>query len=98
MRTSVVEVPATDLAVDLGNIMTASMVMLGAYVAVTGIVALDALDAAVAESLPSYRTQHVGAQRRGDPRRLRRRTRATSSPAWAGGAPHDARCSRAAPS
>ena len=35
---SVVEVPATDLAVDLGNIMTASMVMLGAYVAATGMV------------------------------------------------------------
>ena len=55
--------PATDLAVELGNIMTASMVMLGAYVAATGMVALDSLDAAVAESLPPYRTQHVGAQR-----------------------------------
>ena len=55
----VVEIAATDLAVDLGNIMTASMVMLGAYVAATDIVGLDALDAAVAESLPSYRTQHV---------------------------------------
>jgi 2-oxoacid:acceptor oxidoreductase gamma subunit (pyruvate/2-ketoisovalerate family) len=55
----VVEVPATDLAVDLGNIMTASMIMLGAYVGATGIVGLDALDAAVAESLPAYRTQHA---------------------------------------
>jgi Pyruvate/2-oxoacid:ferredoxin oxidoreductase gamma subunit len=55
----VVEIPATDLAVDLGNIMTASMVMLGAYVAATGMVSFDALDAAVAGSLPSYRTQHV---------------------------------------
>jgi Pyruvate/2-oxoacid:ferredoxin oxidoreductase gamma subunit len=55
----VVELPATDLAVDLGNIMTASMVMLGAYVATTNIVSLDSLDAAVAGSLPSYRTQHV---------------------------------------
>jgi 2-oxoglutarate ferredoxin oxidoreductase subunit gamma len=55
----VVDVPATDLAVDLGNIMTASMVMLGAYVALTDIVALDAVDRAIAESLPSYRTQHV---------------------------------------
>jgi 2-oxoglutarate ferredoxin oxidoreductase subunit gamma len=55
----VVEVPATDLAVDLGNIMTASMIMLGAYVAATDIVQLDALDAAVAASLPPYRTQHV---------------------------------------
>ena len=55
----VVEVPATDLAVDLGNVMTASMIMLGAYVAATGIVALESLDVAVAASLPSYRTQHV---------------------------------------
>ncbi len=55
----VVELAATDLAVDLGNIMTASMVMLGAYVAATGIVALDTADAAIAESLPAYRSQHV---------------------------------------
>jgi len=55
----VVDVPATDLAVDLGNIMTASMVMLGAYVAVTEIVSLDAVDRAIEESLPSYRSQHV---------------------------------------
>ena len=55
----VVEVAATDLAVDLGNIMTASMVMLGAYVAATDIVTLDAVDAAIAASLPAYRSQHV---------------------------------------
>jgi 2-oxoacid:acceptor oxidoreductase gamma subunit (pyruvate/2-ketoisovalerate family) len=55
----VVEVAATDLAVDLGNIMTASMVMLGAYVATTDIVTLDAVDAAIAGSLPAYRSQHV---------------------------------------
>jgi Pyruvate/2-oxoacid:ferredoxin oxidoreductase gamma subunit len=58
-RYRVVDVAATDLAVDLGNIMTASMVMLGAYVAATDIVGLDALDTAVAQSLPSYRAQHV---------------------------------------
>jgi len=55
----VVELAATDLAVDLGNIMTASMVMLGAYVAATGMVSFAALDDAVAASLPPYRTQHV---------------------------------------
>ena len=55
----VVEVAATDLAVDLGNIMTASMVMLGAYVAATDIVSLDAVDVAIAASLPAYRSQHV---------------------------------------
>ena len=55
----VVDVPATDIAVELGNIMTASMVMLGAYSAITGLVGLAALDGAVEASLPSYRTQHV---------------------------------------
>jgi Pyruvate/2-oxoacid:ferredoxin oxidoreductase gamma subunit len=56
---TVVDVAATDIAVELGNIMTASMVMLGAYTAITDVVGLDALDAAVASSLPSYRVQHV---------------------------------------
>ena len=55
----VVEVAATDLAVDLGNIMTASMVMLGAYVAATDMVTLDSIDAAIAGSLPAYRSQHI---------------------------------------
>jgi 2-oxoacid:acceptor oxidoreductase gamma subunit (pyruvate/2-ketoisovalerate family) len=55
----VVEVPATDLAVDLGNIMVASMIIVGAYVAATGMVDLGSLDAAVTDALPAYRTQHV---------------------------------------
>jgi Pyruvate/2-oxoacid:ferredoxin oxidoreductase gamma subunit len=55
----VVEIPATDLAVDLGNIMTASMIILGAYVAATGMVGLASLETAVTESLPAYRSQHV---------------------------------------
>jgi Pyruvate/2-oxoacid:ferredoxin oxidoreductase gamma subunit len=53
------DIPATDLAVGVGNIMTASMVMTGAYARLTGLVELASLDAAVAESLPSYRTKHV---------------------------------------
>ena len=55
----VVEIPATDLAVDLGNVMTASMVMVGAYAAVTQLVTLESLADAVAASLPSYRARHV---------------------------------------
>jgi 2-oxoglutarate ferredoxin oxidoreductase subunit gamma len=54
-----VDVPATALAVEAGNIMVASMVMLGAYAAVTEIVGLESLADAVAASLPSYRTQHI---------------------------------------
>lgn len=55
----VVEVPATDIAVDVGSILTASLVMLGAYAATTSIVRLESLQAAVADALPSYRQQHV---------------------------------------
>jgi Pyruvate/2-oxoacid:ferredoxin oxidoreductase gamma subunit len=54
-----VDVPATELAVGVGNIMTASMVMTGAYARRTGLVSLDALKQAVTDSLPSYRTKHV---------------------------------------
>jgi 2-oxoglutarate ferredoxin oxidoreductase subunit gamma len=55
----VVDVPATDLAVELGNIMTASMVMVGAFSAVTGFTAIDALVDAVAAALPPYRAKHA---------------------------------------
>ena len=54
-----VDVPATELAVGVGNIMTASMVMTGAYARITGLVSLESLEAAVATSLPSYRTKHI---------------------------------------
>jgi Pyruvate/2-oxoacid:ferredoxin oxidoreductase gamma subunit len=56
----VVELPATDVAVGLGNIMAASMVMIGAYAAVTELVQLDALVDAVVASLPPYRARHAG--------------------------------------
>ena len=55
----VFEVPATATAVSLGNAMVASMVMAGAYCAVTGLVGLDALVAGMRESVPPYRRQHV---------------------------------------
>lgn len=55
----VVRLPVTDVAVDVGNIMTASLVMLGAYARLTGIVAAESLTSAMAEALPPYRLQHV---------------------------------------
>lgn len=55
----VFDIPATDLAVDAGNIMTASVVMVGALCALTGLVTLDALLEAVPQSLPPYRTKHI---------------------------------------
>jgi Pyruvate/2-oxoacid:ferredoxin oxidoreductase gamma subunit len=55
----VLEVPATDLAVDVGNIMTASLVMVGAFASATGIVGIEALRHGLEESIPPYRRQHI---------------------------------------
>lgn len=57
-------VPATTVATELGNAMGGSMVMLGAYCATTGIVGLTAAIAAMEQSIPSYRTQHIEANER----------------------------------
>lgn len=56
---TVVDVPATDLALGLEGTMTASMVMVGALAAATGFVRLASAEAAVEQALPSYRTRHV---------------------------------------
>jgi Pyruvate/2-oxoacid:ferredoxin oxidoreductase gamma subunit len=58
-RYRVFEIPATDLAADLGLPMAASMVMAGAYAGVTGLVELDSVLAGMRESLPPYRRQHA---------------------------------------
>lgn len=55
----VVEVPATERAADLGNLMVASMVMVGVYAALTGLVSVDACVDAMRQSIPPYRAQHV---------------------------------------
>jgi Pyruvate/2-oxoacid:ferredoxin oxidoreductase gamma subunit len=55
----VFEVPATDLATELGNAMAASMVIAGAYASITGLVGLAALVDGMAQSVPPYRRQHV---------------------------------------
>ena len=55
----VVDVAATDLAADAGNVIAAGMVMLGALSAATGFVSLDALVAAAGAAVPAYRTQHI---------------------------------------
>jgi Pyruvate/2-oxoacid:ferredoxin oxidoreductase gamma subunit len=58
---TVIRVPATNVATDLGNPLGGSMVMLGAYAGTTGIVELGALIEAMRESIPPYRTQHIEA-------------------------------------
>jgi Pyruvate/2-oxoacid:ferredoxin oxidoreductase gamma subunit len=55
-----VDLAATDVAVEVGNIIAASLVMLGALARVTELVTLASLEAAVVAALPPYRRQHVG--------------------------------------
>jgi Pyruvate/2-oxoacid:ferredoxin oxidoreductase gamma subunit len=54
----VVPVPATDLAVDIGSLMCASIVMVGVIAGSTGLLGEAALREAIDQSLPSYRRQH----------------------------------------
>lgn len=55
----VVEVPASELAVDAGNVIAVGMVMLGALCTATRVVSLEALHSAARSSVPAYRTQHL---------------------------------------
>ena len=48
-------VPAVEIATANGSPLAAAMVMIGAYAGLTGAVALDALNTAMEQSLPSYR-------------------------------------------
>ena len=55
----VFDVPATQLATEIGNALAASLVLIGAFAGLPGLVALDSLVAAMRESVPAYRSQHV---------------------------------------
>jgi 2-oxoglutarate ferredoxin oxidoreductase subunit gamma len=56
-----VEIPATRLAEQAGNIMGAGMIMLGAFVAHTQIVTLDSVVAAMRAALPPHRSRMADA-------------------------------------
>lgn len=58
-RHHVVELPVTETAVEVGNLMAASMVMVGAFAGLTGLVGLDAAIEGMRQSIPSYRRQHL---------------------------------------
>lgn len=60
----VIELPATQLAQELGNPLSASLLLLGAFAAVTALVGLDALVAGMRDSVPAYRSQHLEANER----------------------------------
>ncbi len=55
----VVDIPAAELATGAGNVMAASMVMLGALATLTGLIGLHALRDAVRSCVPPYRQQHL---------------------------------------
>jgi Pyruvate/2-oxoacid:ferredoxin oxidoreductase gamma subunit len=57
----VVAVDASETATELGSAQAGSMVALGAFAAATGVVGIEALEAASAEVLPPYRAQHARA-------------------------------------
>jgi Pyruvate/2-oxoacid:ferredoxin oxidoreductase gamma subunit len=59
-RFQVFEIPVTEIAAtELGNLLVCSMVMTGAYVGITGLVAIESAIEAMHQSLPSYRQQHI---------------------------------------
>jgi Pyruvate/2-oxoacid:ferredoxin oxidoreductase gamma subunit len=54
-------IPAVDLATELGSPMSASMVMLGAFVALTHLVRPESIAEAMRKLVPPYRSQHIAA-------------------------------------
>lgn len=58
-RHRVIAIPAAKIAADIGNPQSGGFVMLGAYNAITGLVELDSLVAAMKELIPAYRRQHI---------------------------------------
>ena len=58
-RFNCVEIPAVPIATDLGTVLGAAMVMIGAYAKMTNAVSIGALREAMANSLPPYRQKHV---------------------------------------
>jgi 2-oxoglutarate ferredoxin oxidoreductase subunit gamma len=57
-------IPATEMAKAMGSPMSASFIMLGALVSLTGIVRLESIHAAMRQLVPAYRAQHIAANER----------------------------------
>lgn len=55
---------ATELAVEIGNPQAGTMVMIGVYSALTGLVSLDSAIEGMKLSIPAYRRQHIEANER----------------------------------
>jgi 2-oxoglutarate ferredoxin oxidoreductase subunit gamma len=57
-------IAATEIAAEVGSPLGGAMAMVGAFAALTGIVALESLVTAMRATVPSYRRQHVDANER----------------------------------
>ena len=55
----VFEVPASEIAAELGHPMGGALVLLAAFASLTGLVGLEGLLAGMRDSVPSYRRQHL---------------------------------------
>jgi len=58
-RFRVFDVAATEIALGLGNEMMGSMVMVGAFAGITGMLGIDAAVEGMRQSVPPHRKQHV---------------------------------------
>jgi Pyruvate/2-oxoacid:ferredoxin oxidoreductase gamma subunit len=56
---TLITVPATRIAIDIGNPMVAGLALLSAYATITGLVHTESLVDAMKQVVPSYRRQHV---------------------------------------
>jgi 2-oxoglutarate ferredoxin oxidoreductase subunit gamma len=54
-------VPATDIAAEVATTQAAGFALLGAYVAITGLVTLGSVATALEQVIPAYRRQHIEA-------------------------------------
>lgn len=61
---TVLRIPATDIANELGNTRVANMVALGAFLAARPVVAVDSIVQALQEHLPEHQRKHVPLNRK----------------------------------
>lgn len=59
----IVYIPATDMAIELGNVRLANVICLGALVKATGVVTLDAISQALEDHLPVRHRKLLGVNR-----------------------------------
>jgi len=82
-----IAIPASDIAEELGSGMGASMVLLGAFCAATGLVGVEALVDAMTALIPSYRREHVEANEAALRAGVVAAPSAAASEAWTVGVP-----------